>query len=469
MNAHLVKSLFFVSVFNLFHDNFAQYVPPTPTIEPLLPKGLRISIPHEDGISLVAYHVKFNEDFYSLEAGTIAVDIIKTKNGRWTYEDRRTKLKPGDVIYLWVHVVYEGLGYNLLDQQHVVDKFYNYDGTQAGGGTPGGTCTANSETRMYIRDKETQELKRSNVCAGQLIFEENFDSLDPNRWKTIERFSPSNYEFVVYMNNEENVYLKDGALHINPTLVKEKFDFTFVQDGTLTLTKCTGQANTNECSRTARAWDILPPVISGRLNTKPSFSFLYGKIEIRAKLPRGDWIYPLLTLENEEISANGTSLCNIIIANSLGNPLLVTTSKRDIGGHLLQGGAHAVNVQGNTAQDNRMQLPTKTLDSLWSDDYHVYELEWGNGYIVLRVDGVQYGEQKVPATYDVPVYINIGLGVAGRVVFPDGSRSGNVLKPWKNLGVKAMYDFYTADSDWLQTWKQGDVQLLVDYIKVHAL
>lgn len=78
----------------------------------------------EQGITLVAYHVKFNEDFYSLEAGVISIDIIKPRNGRWVYEDHTTELKNGDMIYFWVHVVYQGLGYNLLNQEHRVTGLY---------------------------------------------------------------------------------------------------------------------------------------------------------------------------------------------------------------------------------------------------------------------------------------------------------------------------------------------------------
>lgn len=48
----------------------------------------------------------------------------------------------------------------------------------------------------------------------------------------------------------------------------------------------------NECKRFAFGSYILPPVISGRLNTKSSFNFQYGRIQIRAKLPRGDWLFP---------------------------------------------------------------------------------------------------------------------------------------------------------------------------------
>lgn len=47
-----------------------------------------------------------------------------------------------------------------------------------------------------------------------------------------------------------------------------------------------------ECTRKAMSYNILPPIISARLSTKESFYFRYGKIEIRAKFPEGDWLYP---------------------------------------------------------------------------------------------------------------------------------------------------------------------------------
>lgn len=79
----------------------------------------------EHGITLVAFHIKFNEDFDGLEAGHIAKDILKVRNGRWTYEDQRTQLTRDDIIYYWVHVVYQGLGYNLVDQSYrVIGEFY---------------------------------------------------------------------------------------------------------------------------------------------------------------------------------------------------------------------------------------------------------------------------------------------------------------------------------------------------------
>lgn len=54
----------------------------------------------------------------------IAKDIPEHKNGRWTYEDKITALKKDDVIYYWIHVVYNGLGYNLIDQEHKVTGIF---------------------------------------------------------------------------------------------------------------------------------------------------------------------------------------------------------------------------------------------------------------------------------------------------------------------------------------------------------
>lgn len=38
--------------------------------------------------------------------------------------------------------------------------------------------------------------------------------------------------------------------------------------------------------------NIISPVVSARLRTAGTFSFKYGKVEIRAKMPTGDWLWP---------------------------------------------------------------------------------------------------------------------------------------------------------------------------------
>jgi hypothetical protein len=56
--------------------------------------------------------------------------------------------------------------------------------------------------------------------------------------------------------------------------------------------RCTGIAGSVECSKQSQGWDIIPPVFSARVRTRQHFSFCYGQVEVRAKLPAGDWLFP---------------------------------------------------------------------------------------------------------------------------------------------------------------------------------
>ena len=46
------------------------------------------------------------------------------------------------------------------------------------------------------------------------------------------------------------------------------------------------------CERQGTASNYINPIQSARLRSVGSFNFRYGKIEIDAKLPQGDWIWP---------------------------------------------------------------------------------------------------------------------------------------------------------------------------------
>lgn len=54
---------------------------------------------------------------------------------------------------------------------------------------------------------------------------------------------------------------------------------------------CTNNGD-NGCKRTGTSENILNPIRSGRLHTMNSFAFKYGKVQIRAKMPAGDWLWP---------------------------------------------------------------------------------------------------------------------------------------------------------------------------------
>jgi beta-glucanase (GH16 family) len=99
-------------------------------------------------------------------------------------------------------------------------------------------------------------------------------------------------------DSPNNSFVKNNQLYILPTLTSNSVSAGGVMDGhTFNLTGCTG-ANYTLCSAVsnASAGAVIPPVMSARLTTKNSTSIRYGRVEVRAKIPRGDWIWPSIRM-----------------------------------------------------------------------------------------------------------------------------------------------------------------------------
>lgn len=94
------------------------YVVPKARIDVLHPKGFSVSIPDAPGIQLFAFHGNLNSPMDGLENGQFSADILKNKNGRWTFINRKHEIKSGDVLYYWLYVQKESLGFRRDDQKH---------------------------------------------------------------------------------------------------------------------------------------------------------------------------------------------------------------------------------------------------------------------------------------------------------------------------------------------------------------
>lgn len=104
-----------------------------------------------------------------------------------------------------------------------------------------------------------------------------------------------NKEFQWYVVDDENSFAKDGKLHIKPTLAADKIGNEAIESGYVHLDDCT-DSNKANCERQAGGNVIINPVRSARLTTSKSFSFKYGRVEVIAKLPVGDWLWPAVWL-----------------------------------------------------------------------------------------------------------------------------------------------------------------------------
>jgi beta-glucanase (GH16 family) len=104
-------------------------------------------------------------------------------------------------------------------------------------------------------------------------------------------------------NSDKNSYTDKDGLHIVPTLTTDSgITREQILNGyNLNLTKeggdgsCTGDSNT-VCSIQSNDTSgvIIPPVQSARLSTKGKMSIKYGRVEVVAKLPVGDWLWPAI-------------------------------------------------------------------------------------------------------------------------------------------------------------------------------
>lgn len=88
----------------------------------------------------------------------------------------------------------------------------------------------------------------------------------------------------------------------------------------------------------------------------------------------------------------------IRIASSVGNEELRTSDDKSVGGRILCAGGLIVTVNSREML-NRTTLPKRRSSKPWSDDYHIFEIEWKSGLIVVKVDGVRYGEQTVDGAF----------------------------------------------------------------------
>lgn len=164
-------------------------------------------------------------------------------------------------------------------------------------------------------------------AAGSLIFEDTFDKLDFSKWEhELTMSGGGNWEFEWYVNNRSNSYVKNGVLYIKPTLTEDAIGENTLRTGTVDIwggspaDMCTGN-NFYGCFRSAPAsGNVINPVRSARLRTAKSFAFKYGRVEVVAKLPKGDWLWPAIwMLPKYNEYGNWPSSGEIDIMESRGN------------------------------------------------------------------------------------------------------------------------------------------------------
>jgi beta-glucanase (GH16 family) len=330
----------------------------------------------------------------------------------------------------------------------------------------------------------------------RLLFEDNFDDFDLETWEhEVTMGGDGNNEFQTYINNRSISWTEDGLLFIKPQLFSDIIGEQNVKVGGYVYSlwdECTGN-QWDGCSRVSgNAGKYLNPISSARIRTLNSFSFKYGKLEIKAKLPRGDWLWPSVKLyPTHNTYGPWPASGSMTVLQSRGNPPSDTQNMEGFNSFssALQWGPLRHENQYTTVQSVFSSAETTNL----TGDWHVYTLEWDSKSISTFIDGTlvlnvntesQSFWNKEPlweqnknsnpwsgkannAPFDQDFYISIGLAVGGSSgYFPDGAPG----KPWINNDKFSVNGFYDTIGQWIPSWGLGDQSypssLKIDYVKV---
>jgi beta-glucanase (GH16 family) len=144
---------------------------------------------------------------------------------------------------------------------------------------------------------------------------------------------------------------------------------------------------------------------SARVTTRGRFEFLYGRVEVRAKLPAGRGAWPAIWMLGTNIDQVGWPTCGEIdIMENVGfDPLRIHASVHTAAYN------HTIGTQ---------KTASVTVASP-ADDFHVYSLDWypdrieiavdGRGYFTFRNEGT--GSRSWP--FDKPHHLLVNLAIGG--------------------------------------------------------
>ncbi len=147
---------------------------------------------------------------------------------------------------------------------------------------------------------------------------------------------------------------------------------------------------------------------SARLKTQNLFTQAYGRFEARIKIPKGQGIWPAFWMLGNDITQNGWPKCGEIdIVENIG---------REPG--IIHGSLHGPSSTAHTSDlTATVSLPS---GQNYSDDFHIYAIEWEPGTVRFYVDSNNYAtftQAQWPTggqwVFDHPFFIILNLAVGG--------------------------------------------------------
>ncbi|TRM66532.1 glycoside hydrolase family 16 protein [Schizophyllum amplum] len=372
------------------------------------------------------------------------------------------------------------------------------------------------------------------VMTGSLcpVLDESFDGGDAGVlgdnsvfFREVDMSGFGNGQFEMTTSSSKNSFVRDGHLYIMPTLTSEEIGESAVMDNYVyNLTDCTfnithgdsytssvgpGEESTGmqaadfdidgyykACSGVSNssAGQVISPVQSARLSTRSSAKIRYGKVEVKAKLPTGDWLWTAIWMLPVDSSYGPWPLSGEIdIMESRGNgPRYPFQGTNYVRGSLNWGPLTWLSSVYKTYGWWTRRLGT------YDQEFHTYSLEWTEDFIRIYVDTrlhhmlelkvdepfwdrgdypavVQNGSDAIvldnpwvngsrAAPFDQEFYLILDVAVGGtNGWFPDDDG-----KPWLDGSAAAMRDFIKSKDKWYSSWPDNAEEraFVIDSVKM---
>ncbi|EDW94594.1 gram-negative bacteria-binding protein 2 isoform X1 [Drosophila yakuba] len=250
-------------------------------------------------------------------------------------------------------------------------------------------------------------------CSGRLLFSESFeDGENPlHNWKHVvqSQLLEPHYEGVAFVNRKANSYVENNMLHLKVTKSNYGSKNPFYLEN-CTYTKSDSNQRCGEKKYRLPFRKFMPPFDSAKLISNETFK--YCRIDIEAKMPIGDFLFPGLTLTSAHHDA-------IRIAIVRGNKKLTDFASNEIGGTTLYAGAILNDNGGRTYELKDFA----SREDHFGNDFHTYTAIWKEKSITFKIDGRTFAQISnstvVQELSRTERHIELYLTVGGEYNFPD--------------------------------------------------
>jgi len=220
---------------------------------------------------------------------------------------------------------------------------------------------------------------QSRAQQWQLVWEDNFDSLDTERWLVQNHFDHYGGELQVYTNRPENVFVEDGNLILR--VLRENYT---CPPEALHPWGCARQYNTGNSYQYTSGW----------VETQPAYNTQYGMIEARISLPYGRGFWPAFwTFVGEGLESH-TNAAEIDIFEMYGHKPATNLE---------------TNVHLEYCNPDRFDYPgcpsipsyhKSHLIPSYANKFHVYAIEWTPEFLKWRFNGTAIRVMNNPGVID---------------------------------------------------------------------